>query len=49
MSRLPQYLKEGWRQHGPGQCRCPKCGAVISTNALARAKHVCKPAKETKK
>jgi hypothetical protein len=43
MSRLPEYIKDGWRPHGPGRCRCPKCGAAVSTNALARARHVCKP------
>jgi hypothetical protein len=43
MTQQLQYLKEGWRPHGPGKCRCPHCGEVTSTNALARARHVCKP------
>ena len=38
---IAQYLKEGWRPHGPGRCRCADCGAICSTNALARASHVC--------
>lgn len=46
MGKLPQYLKEGWGPRGPGKCRCPDCGASVSTNALARATHkrlACKP------
>lgn len=43
-----QYIKEGWRPHGPGKCRCPNCGAIVSTNALARSKHRC-PEKPTSK
>lgn len=39
MARLPEYILEGWRPAGPGGCRCPKCGATVSTNALARASH----------
>lgn len=46
MADVPQYVKEGWRPHGPGLCRCPNCGAVISTNALARARHACPPTQE---
>lgn len=43
----PQYIKDGWRRHGPGRCRCPVCGTVTSTNALARARHKC-PETDTK-
>lgn len=39
MARLPEYIREGWRPAGPGGCRCPKCGATVSTNALGRASH----------
>lgn len=38
----PQYIKEGWRPAGPGRCKCPNCGASVSTNALARARHTCR-------
>lgn len=37
----PQYLKEGWAPAGMGRCKCPHCRAVVSTNALARARHKC--------
>lgn len=43
MAGLPQYLKEGWSPRGPGRCKCPHCGATVSTNALARARHKCSP------
>ena len=36
---MPQWMKEGYRSIGPGQCVCPTCGKVVSTNALARARH----------
>lgn len=36
-----QYIKEGWRPHGPGLCRCPDCGTLVTTNALGRAQHKC--------
>lgn len=43
----PQYIKEGWRPAGPGLCRCPHCRAIVTTNALGRARHVCpEPAPE---
>jgi len=45
MSRAPVWLREGWRPAGPGHCKCPKCGAVVSTNAFARTRHVCPPPK----
>lgn len=41
MSKLPQYIKEGWRPAGPGLCKCPNCRAIVSTNALGRARHTC--------
>ena len=37
--KLPEYIREGWRPNGPGNCRCPKCGATVTTNALGRASH----------
>jgi hypothetical protein len=43
MTRPLIYLQQGWRPHGPGKCRCYICGGISSTNALARAKHICKP------
>lgn len=43
MSDNPVWRREGWAPSGPGFCRCPKCGARVSTNALARARHTCKP------
>jgi len=46
MSSTPQFIKEGWKQHGPGKCRCPNCGSICSTNAMARARHVCPPKPE---
>lgn len=39
MSRLPQYIRQGWRPAGPGGCRCPHCGASVTTNALGRESH----------
>jgi hypothetical protein len=45
-NRNPQFLKEGWRPHGPGKCVCPNCGSICSTNAMARARHVCPPKPE---
>ncbi len=39
---VPEWIKQGFRPHGPYQCRCPNCGKVISTNALARRNHQCK-------
>lgn len=48
MSKLPQYIKQGWRPHGPSRCRCPRCGASVSTNALARSRHECPPTINTK-
>lgn len=39
MTRFPEYLREGWRTAGPGGCRCPHCGATVTTNALGRASH----------
>ncbi len=39
MSKLPEYVREGWRRNGPGLCRCPTCGAIVTTNALGRASH----------
>jgi hypothetical protein len=41
-----QFLKEGWKPHGPGKCKCPRCGAITSTNAMARARHFCAPRPE---
>lgn len=41
MTRLPQYLRDGWSPRGPGRCKCPGCGTICSTNALARARHKC--------
>lgn len=40
---VPEWIKQGFRPHGPYQCRCPHCGKVISTNALARSNHKCLP------
>lgn len=37
--KRPEYQREGWRPAGPGGCRCPKCGATVTTNALGRASH----------
>lgn len=37
--KTPTYMKEGWAPRGPGRCRCPRCGATVSTNALARRAH----------
>lgn len=39
MAKLPEYIREGWSPHGPGGCRCPRCGASVTTNALGRARH----------
>ena len=39
MAKIPEYRREGWRSNGPGNCNCPKCGKVVSTNALGRAAH----------
>lgn len=39
----PVYIREGWRPAGPGHCRCPKCGAIVTTNALGRSMHRCPP------
>jgi hypothetical protein len=36
-----EWIKQGFKPHGPYQCRCPRCGKVISTNALARRNHQC--------
>ena len=46
MGSMPQFIKEGWKPHGPGKCRCPRCGGIASTNAMARARHVCPPKPE---
>lgn len=40
MAKIPQYILEGFRPHGPGMCRC-RCGKVMSTNAFVRSKHEC--------
>lgn len=40
MSRRPEYLRDGFRPAGPGGCRCPHCGATVTTNALGRASHL---------
>ena len=39
MSKLPEFMRDGWRSLGRGACGCPHCGAAVSTNALARASH----------
>ena len=40
MSKLPSWMRDGWKPNGPGLCNCPHCGALVSTNALARHSHV---------
>lgn len=35
----PEWMKRGFRPHGPYQCRCPRCGTIVSTNALAWRNH----------
>jgi hypothetical protein len=50
VSRRPEYQREGWRPAGPRHCRCPHCGATVTTNALGRASHLrgCKKLREKK-
>ena len=31
-----------WRRNGLGKANCVRCGALVSTNAFALTKHVCK-------
>ncbi len=39
MTRRPEWQKDGWAPAGPGQCRCPRCGTRVYTNAYARRAH----------
>jgi hypothetical protein len=45
---IPEWIKQGYRPHGPYACRCPRCSKVISTNALARRNHQCESSKPRK-
>ncbi len=39
MSKLPEFMKLGYRPNGPGRIFCQYCNRTISSNALARSSH----------